>query len=206
MTIHRKLWSVALLLQAGSFLAAQQPITGSTRWVQYSAHYTETIHTRDSSGAETQKQTLIEEVRSDDGTMLTVFRVDGKTTSGRLRESNGQVFSLDYPTKRAVLTGQSPLRHPYVPPDKPLGTRTIAGVSCTLYPVHMLQLQGNGTVCVNMDDDILARLERHTDSAAGLHQDYVKELTWIDLTSPVDSSSLTVPNGFTKLVPETGQH
>lgn len=205
MTIFRKLWLVVvLLLPAGSFLAAQQATTDSTRWVRYSARYTETVHTRDSSGAVTQKQTLSEEVRSDDGAVLTVVKVGGKNMSGKLRESNGQMFSLDYLAKKAVLTGQSPLRHPYVPPDEPLGTRTIANVSCTLYPLHMTGMSGNGTICVNMDDDILARVEVHSDSGSGTQQDYVKELTWIDMTSPVDPSGLKVPDGFTKLVPETG--
>jgi hypothetical protein len=204
MTMLRKLWLIALLVSAGSFLVAQQLTAGTTRWVPYSAHYTETVHTRDSSGAETQKLTLSDEIRSDDGAKLTIFKVDGKNMSGRLHESNGQMFSLDYLNKRAVLTGQSPLRHPYTPPDKPLGTRTIAGVTCTLYPVHM-RTKGSGTVCVDMEDDIMGKLEIHSDSAAGVHEDYVMELTSIDLTSPVDSSTMKVPNGFTKLVPEKGQ-
>ena len=43
-----------------------------------------------------------------------------------------------------------------------------------------------------MDDDIMGKIEMHMDSN-GHPQDYVRELTWIDLTSPVDSFQSSPP-------------
>lgn len=194
----RSFWMVTLLALSGFLLAAQAQETIGTKWAQYSAHYTETVSTPSSSGNPTHKQTLTDEIRSQDGAVLTVVKIDGKATSGKLWLASGQMFSLDYLTKRAVSQGQSPRQHPSVPPDAPLGTQTIAGIQCVVYPLHMNN--GNGTVCVDQQDDILGRIEVHTDSG-GVRQDYVKELTWIDLNSPVDSSKLRVPDGFTQLTP-----
>ena len=187
---------LVLLLWSGSAIAQQQ--VSNARWVPYSANYTETVSIRGSSGSPTQNQTLSEEIRSDDGTLLTVVTVGGKKMSGKLWQASGQMFSIDYLSKRAVLTGKLPRRHPFTPPDASLGTKTIAGIQCTVYPLHTKN--GNGTICVDMDNDLIASAETHTDSA-GVHQDYVKQLTSINLTSPINNSTLQIPTGFTQLVP-----
>ena len=98
---------------------AQQQVSNA-RWVPYSANYTETVSIRGSSGSPTQNQTLSEEIRSDDGTLLTVVTVGGKKMSGKLWQASGQMFSIDYLSKRAVLTGKLPRRHPFTPPDASL--------------------------------------------------------------------------------------
>jgi hypothetical protein len=203
MTYSRCLWVLSLLLPGGLLLAASAQAGNGQRWVPYSAHYTETVSSPDSSASPANRQTFTEEFRSNDGSTIKVVKVDGKSISGRLWLASGQQFSLDYPAKRAVFEGQSPRRHPYVPPDAPLGTMTLAGLTCTVYPIHMAS--GHGTVCVDMEDDILGRIEVHMDSD-GVRQDYVTELTWIDLISPVDSSWLKVPPGFTTLVPSAAKH
>jgi hypothetical protein len=187
--------ALVLLAFTGALKAQQNP---STRWVPYSAHYTETVSIQKSASTPSTTETLTEEWRSDTGSMLTVVKVGGTRTSGKLWQASGQRFALDYLSKKAISTGNSPRRHPFVPPDAPLGTRTMAGIQCTLYPLHVSQ--GSGTICVDMDNDILANTEMHTD-IAGVRQDYVKQLTWIDLTTPVDETSLQIPPGFTKLLP-----
>jgi hypothetical protein len=41
-------------------------------------------------------------------------------------------------------------------------------------------------------------------NSGGVQQDYLKELTSIDLATPVEASQVSVPAGFTKLAPEGG--
>ena len=62
-----------------------------------------------------------------------------------------------------------------------------------------------GTICGDMNDDILVRLEVHSD-ADGIHQDLTRQLTSIDLTNPVEPSKIAISSGFTTLVPSTSQH
>jgi hypothetical protein len=188
---------LALLLSWSAVLTAQQPASRS-RWVPYIAQYTESVSVRSSSGNTTQNQTFSEETRSSDGAVLTVVKVGGQPSSGKLWEASGQRFSLDYLSRTVVSTGNSPRQHPFIPPDAPLGSKTIAGIQCTLYPIYTKA--GTGTICVDINNDIMVSAETHTD-IAGMHQDYVKQLTTIDLTTPIDNSRLQVPAGFTKVVP-----
>ncbi len=177
--------------------------TDGQTWVKYSAHYTEKVSTRDARGTQTNKTTLKEEFRAKDGTLLTVVKENGQAVSGKLWLADGHRFSLDYLKNIATEEGEWPRKHPFVPPDAILGTKTIAGVNCVIYPLHMHD--GNGTICADMDDDILGEVEIHSD-VGGIHQDYVNELTWIDLNSPVDPSLFRIPDGFTTLAPSTRQH
>ncbi|MGA8230616.1 MAG: hypothetical protein WB795_03960 [Candidatus Acidiferrales bacterium] len=205
---------LALFLTAGQHVNvthATPKTSDSGRWVSYSAHYTETVSTRDASGVATDKQTFTEEVRSEDGAFLSVVKENGQAISGKLSQADGHGFSLDYLKKRAIDDGVSPRRHPFVPPDPILGTKVILGVTCDIYPLHMHlgnvtdNGKTNGTICVDMNADIIGSVEIHS-YIAGIRQDYTKQLTWIDLNSPVDPSTIKVPDGFTTLVPSTGQH
>lgn len=216
MTKLLKLLSVTLVLVAVVFLIARRQVdvthatpkrSDPTKWVSYSAHYTEKVSTRDASGVTTDNLELTEEVRSEDGALLSVLKENGQPISGRLHQADGQMFSLDYVKKQAIHDGVSPRRHPFVPPDPVLGTKTILGVVCDIYPIHMHLGNGggNGTICVDMAADIVVSVEMHSDTA-GVHRDSIKELTWIDLNRAVDPSTIKIPDGFTKLVPSTEQH
>ena len=87
-----------------------------------------------------------------------------------------------------------------MPSVPPTGTQTVAGVSCLVYPIRGAVA---GTICVNQVDDLPLRTEWHMNSG-GVQQDYLKELTSIDLATPVEASQVSVPAGFTKLAPEGG--
>jgi hypothetical protein len=57
---------------------------------------------------------------------------------------------------------------------------------------------GAGELCVDVADDIMLKEELHFDDN-GLHQDYLKQASSIDLATPVDSSAMKVPDGFKTL-------
>jgi hypothetical protein len=75
---------------------------------------------------------------------------------------------------------------------------TLDGVEFTAYLVHMQQSgqSGSGTVWVNMEQDIMAKLEIHVNLPTGGHHDSVRTLTSLDLNSPVDDSQMKVPAEF----------
>lgn len=73
---------------------------------------------------------------------------------------------------------------------------TLDNVEFTEYPIHVMPQQGHGTVWVNMDLDIVAKLVTHLDLPNGGHHDSVRQLTSLDLNSPVENSQMTVPAGF----------
>ena len=82
------------------------------------------------------------------------------------------------------------------------GNKTVLGVTCDIYPLHGSAM---GTICGDMNDDILVRLEVHSD-ADRIHQGLTRQLTSIDLTTPVEPSKIAIPSGLTTLVPSTSQH
>jgi hypothetical protein len=173
----------------------------SDKWVSYSARYSETMSSHDTSGNKKHTQSVFQVTRANDGSELSVHEVNGQLTKGKLWQACGQIISLDYIAKRAAVTGQAPRKHLQLPSAPPTGSTIIAGVSCLIYPLHVSN--GQGTLCVDAQDDILVREDFHTD-LNGLHQDYIKELTSIDFEAPVDSSKMAIPNGFTTLAPSTG--
>jgi len=200
---------VMLMLSAittGCLLSAQgvaqaQSAAGSA-WVPYSAQFTETITTwSQSSPNRTTKQSLIEEKRSKDGSLLSVRSENGHVTSGTLWKSCGQILSLDYIGKRAIPSRQAPRVHTKLPSTTPTGSRIIAGVQCVTYPILHLQ-GGSGTICHDMADDLPVLFEMHT-VFNGTHQDYVKQLVLIDLGSD-PGSVVGVPEGFTELAAPSG--
>jgi hypothetical protein len=87
-----------------------------------------------------------------------------------------------------------------MPSVPPTGTQTVAGFSCLVYPIRGSVA---GTICADAVDDVPLRVETHV-SSGGVQQDYLKELTSIDFATPVDASNVSIPAGFTKLVPENG--
>lgn len=184
-----------------SAVAAQSQEASGDKWVAYSARYTETMSSHDSSGNKKHTQSMLEVTRSDDGSELSQQEVDGQVTTGKLWQACGQVITINYMTKRAIITGQAPRKHLQLPSAPPTGSTTIAGASCLIYPLHISN--GEGTLCVDAQDDVLVREEFHTDMN-GLHQDYLKQLTSIDFASPVDPSKMVIPKAFTILAPSTG--
>jgi hypothetical protein len=71
---------------------------------------------------------------------------------------------------------------------------TLDGMQFTAYPVH--SNVGSGTIWINLDEDITAKLEMHLQLPGGARRDTVRQLTSLDFNSPVDSSELTIPSGF----------
>jgi hypothetical protein len=181
-------------------MAQAQPAPHGT-WVPFTARYAETSTSRDGAGHQTSQQVAtIVETRSKDGSLLSVKSEGGQVTSGQLWDSCGQVFSLDYRQKRAVLSRNLPREHTKLPSVPPTGTQTVAGVSCLVYPIRGSVA---GTICADAVDDVPLRVETHV-TAGGVRQDYLKELTSIDFATPVDASKVSIPAGFMKLVPENG--
>lgn len=187
------------LLMDGLGMAQAQPAPNGT-WVPFTARYTETSTSRDSAGHQTNQQVAIVETRSKDGSLLSVRSENGQVTSGSLWDSCGQMFSLDYLQKRAVLSRQAPREHTKMPSAPPTGTQTVAGVSCLIYPIRGAVA---GTTCHDVVNDIPLRIEWHMNSGR-VQQNYQKELTSIDFATPVDASMVSIPAGFTKLVPDSG--
>jgi hypothetical protein len=185
------------LLAVAAF--AQQP---GGEWVKYSATYTETSVVTHPSGQKETTQTTGEEIRSSDGSVLTTVTVNGERVSAKLWQACGQIIHLDYVKKNAAFGAQAPRRHPYQPPDAPLGIITIAGVSFTGYPIHMSR--GSGTLWIDMNDDIMGKLEHHAPTGDGGRHDVVRQLTSIDLNATIDSSIMNVPSGFIKTMPQNG--
>ncbi len=193
---------VVLCLIAACCLAVAKLDTQIAKWVQYSAHYKTTYSSRDSSGNQTRQELQEEESRSADGALLTVGTNGGERTSAKLWQADGQVFSLDYQRRQAVPIAHSPRTHLPTPPQAPLGTKSISGLECTVYPVHVHD--GSGNICIDFADDIILRQETHM-NAGGLQQDIVREITSVDLNTPVNASGMSIPDGFTTLAPKTSK-
>jgi hypothetical protein len=89
---------IFLLSAAALFVSADRctKLGDGGRWVSYTAQCTETVTTRDASGATTSKQTLTDELRSEDGAVLSIVKENGQATSGRLWQADGHKYSLDY--------------------------------------------------------------------------------------------------------------
>jgi hypothetical protein len=186
--------SLMLLGFSATVMFAQQ----ATTWVPYSAKFTEIVNETDSSGHTViHEEKSGEEFRSSDGSQLKVFLIAGQRTKGQLWQGCGQQINLDYFQKKASLGPSTPRRHPQQSPDPAQGTMTLGGVEFTAYPVHMQESSiGSGTVWVNMEQDIMAKLEIHVNLPTGGHQDSVRTLTSLDLNSPVDDSQMKVPPEF----------
>jgi hypothetical protein len=191
--------SVAGLFTCCFVATGAQPAASAT-WVPFTAQYAETSTTVDGAGQSTGDRAVITETRSKDGSQLSIKSEGGQAVSGELWDSCGQMFSLDYRQKRAVLSRTMPRVHAKMPSVPPTGTQTIAGISCLVYPIRG---SVSGTICVDTTDDIALRTEWDMKSG-GNQQHYLKELTSIDFATPVDASRVSIPAGFAKLVPENG--
>jgi hypothetical protein len=53
---------------------------------------------------------------------------------------------------------------------------------------------------VDVGDDILLKEEIHMDTGQGMHTDYVKQMSSIDVGVPVNNPAMKIPDGFKKLV------
>jgi hypothetical protein len=166
------------------------------RWVQYTAHYIQTRSSSGSAGNHTQENSVVDESRSRDGSLSFVKKVNGKAVLGKLWLTNGEMTELDYTRQNAIIGGKAPRMHLQMPKGAPTGNEVIAGLPCSVYPIHMKN--GSGELCVDVADDILLKEELHFDGN-GLHQDYVKQAASIDLATPVDSSTMKIPDGFKTL-------
>ena len=186
---------LVLLLGAGCALA-EQP---ATFWVPYSARYVEIADQSDKAGHRFRHtEASLEEIRSADGSLLTTTLMGGERVTGTLWQGCGQRIDLNYARKEALFGAMVPRQHPYPPPDSPVGSITIEDVQFTGYPIHTDD--GRGTVWVNLDDDIVGRVELHIDMGAGIHLDQIRQLTSLDLSSAIDESLLQVPASFTQNV------
>jgi len=157
--------SVAVVLRQVDTVHAMQGSEGAN-WVGYSALDVETMSTIDAAGKQTEKLTVIEEFRSSDGFLLTIIKSNGPRVRGL---ADGRQFSLDYANQTAREIEPFPRRHPTVPPDPILGSKSISGVNCLIYPVYGGGRRGMGTICVDIKDDILGEHELHIDES-GIHQ------------------------------------
>jgi hypothetical protein len=196
MTTKNKILISASVLSCGLVLALAAQQTGGTndKWVPYSADYRESVVAKDAAGKVVeQKETTTFEKRAGDGAVMTTSKKNGQDVSARIWQADGKSIEISYAREQASVAGQFPRRHLGIPPGTPIGADTIAGLRCTVYPVHMSN--GGGTVCVDVTDDIMVKEELNFESG-GLNQKYLKEITAIDLTTPVNSSEFKVPAGF----------
>jgi len=100
---------------------------------------------------------------------MTIIKNNGPRVSGKLWMADGRQFSLNYANQTAREIEPFPRRHPTVPPDPILGSKSISGVNCLIYPVYGGGRRGMGTICVDIKDDILGEHELHIDES-GIHQ------------------------------------
>jgi hypothetical protein len=82
--------------------------------------------------------------------------------------------------------------HPLVPPDPVEGTKTFAGVTCEVYPLHG---QFEGSICVDMKNDILGEVQSRWEQD-GVRHDHLRQLTWIDLKNAPDATLFRIPDDF----------
>jgi hypothetical protein len=190
----RRLKGLCLFWFGAMVVLAQQSMT----WVPYSARYTDVVNETARSGHPViHEQKLGEEIRSSDGSRLKTVVVAGQRTTGELWQWCGQIFVLDYAQKKATFRSTSPRKHPYLPPDTPQGTMALGGLEFLAYPIHMApESLGTGTVWINMDQDIAAKIEIHLKLPNGGHRDSIMTLTSLDLNSPIDDSLMKIPADF----------
>ncbi|MBV9502902.1 MAG: hypothetical protein JO138_26315 [Acidobacteriaceae bacterium] len=191
---------LAVPLAGGVSLAAPQATNG-TEWTPYSAHYTETVSSQGPSGNQTHKNSEVDELRSEDGSVLSISKVGGNEIKGKLWLASGEIDDLDYTRQQAIVSGHAPRTHLPVPKVSPTGNEVVAGLPCSDYPVSMRN--GGGQLCVDVADDILLKEEIHVD-ANGVRTEYVKQASSVDLSTPVDSSKLRIPANFKKLTVSPG--
>jgi len=196
---NRAIW----LFLASQALVMAQTVPDTT-WKPYTAVYTETVTTDRGAGQHTVKQTVLHEKRSASGALLTEREVDGKLTSGRLWTAAGQVYELNYDSKRASLVRQGVKKHFHKPATPATGERVIAGVRCESYPIRAAPgdaPESGGEYCVDISRDIVALQELRIIRKAGGGkifdgQQSIKQLVSIDTTTPVEESQLVMPEGF----------
>ena len=172
-------------------LYAQQ----SPTWVAYSAKYSDTTKDTDRSGHTAVQQVVGEEIRSSDGSLLITITENGERTKGRLWPACGHMITLDYAQHKAVFGESAPRKHPYQPPDVPQGTMTVDGVEFVAFPIH--SNVGTGTIWIDMNDDIMGKMEMHLNLPDGVHRETVHQVASLDLNSPVDDSATKIPPQFT---------
>ena len=178
------------------FLLAAFPLLGIAQsWIPYTAQYTETSSNRNTSGKEQVTKRVFHEVRSGDGSIARSEEQNGSIISKTLWLSCGDIVTLDYANKTAHVSTKHPPRTHIKPPqkEKALGVATIAGVNATAWPIRVPG--GGGTAWIDSTDDIIVKLEMHSGNASSSNS-YVKEMTSLDLTSPVDESTMKAPKGF----------
>lgn len=186
---------VFLIPLAGGLVFGSQATGG--KWVAYTAHYTETLSSQGPGANQSNKVPEVDESRAEDGSLSSIQKVDGKPTKGKLWLADGEIIELNYSEQQAVTTNHAPRRHLQLPKTPPSGSAVIAGLPCSVYPVKMSS--GTGRLCVDVNDDILLKEEFHI-TGGGRRTDYVKQVSSIDLNTPVDSSQMRVPDNFRKLV------
>lgn len=179
------------------FLCITLPLFARAQtWVPYTARSVETSSIRDSAGSEQSTRKLFREFRSVDGSTASFQESNAGVLSGTIWLACGSIISLDYGKKLATVsknTGQR--RHTHWPEqDQPLGTAMIAGVNATGWPIHIKN--GGGAMWYDTNTDIAVKVEVHTETN-GTRNEYKKEFTSLDLTSPVDDSKTKLPTGFT---------
>ena len=181
--------------------AAEPPRSGNS-WVPYTAIFTESSTLKDASGHETRTQKTMKQTQSADGSQRTVYLQNGQPVGGKLISANGDMYSLDFNNKQATPIGnKGPRGHSKIPKQAPLGTETIANLTCTVFP---MQARGaaagttTGSICVDTADDVPLKLEIHNDDQ-GMRQDYVQQVTSITLYPADAPSTQQLPEGFVAL-------
>jgi hypothetical protein len=109
-----RLWQINFMFGYSSFRCrgalsfATLHAADETRWVPYSAHYTEAVSSSGPSG-NTSKHSVLDESRSEDGSMLSVSKVEGREVKGKLWLANGEVDDLDYTRQQAIVSAHARL-------------------------------------------------------------------------------------------------
>lgn len=190
--LYRQLLLISI---SGGLVFGSQATDG--KWVAYTAHYKETLSIHGPGVNQLNKTSEVDESRAEDGSLSSVEKIGGKPTKGKLWLANGEITELNYSQQQAVVTKHAPRIHLQVPKTPPSGSAVIASLPCSVYPVKISG--GTGELCIDVSDDIVLKEEFHL-TAGGRHTDYVKQVSSVDLNTPVDSSQMRVPNDFKKLV------
>lgn len=167
----------------------------SSDWIAYTAVYKETV-----SNPGQPQRSIIETVsRATDGSVLTLDQENGQMVGGKLWNSCGNIYGLDFNSHHAIFQRNSPRTHLQIPKAAPIGSDVIAGVPCSVYPLGV-NGGGSGSLCVDTNRDIVVKEEIHLTQSNG-KTDFVKEMTSFDSSKPQAGEKNRFPAGFEVLNP-----
>lgn len=164
---------VALVLVLASTLSPAQS------WTSFTAIFKRTVQTTVPAGSPLQDANPVTELtRAADGSELTLWRdATGAPLTGHLWQA-GKTYILNYAKSQALIIGSSQHHYGTMPAETHVGTATILGLKCTIYPLQVAN--GHGSFCLDTTDQLIVRKEIYGSGG----RSYLEELTSIVFYMP----------------------